>query len=268
MSDFLTNLAARSSPSAEVLKPRLPSIFEPKRSPLLSGLAGMTATQQADGEVSEERFSDNVRTKPVFSEQAQPSTSSTRLKTEQQADASRGPMVEPPKERNRPLLPRVTLLPLPPGLAVAAPVAPTPTPAMTPNIRLATPTANSQTEARATQIVSERRNAEDEVRPPREVSLAKPVSEPPSPKSANVSDPSSEYIARLVRSLRPPRVEPRLDGGSSRAARSAAHSDLTIQVTIGRIEVRATPEPSAKKERSRSSVMSLDEYLNQRRAGS
>jgi hypothetical protein len=267
MNDFLTNLAARSSPSAEVLKPRLPSIFEPKRSPLLSGLAGMTATQQADGEVSEERFSDNVRTKPVSSDQAQPSTSSTRLRTEQ-AGASRGPMVEPPKERNRPVLPPVTSLPSPHGFAVAAPVTPTPTPAMAPNIRLAAPTANGQTEARAMQIVSERRNAEDEVRPPQKVSLPKSESEPPSPKSANVSDPSSEYIARLVRSLRPPRVEPRLDAGSSRAARSAAHSDPTIQVTIGRIEVRATPEPSVKKERSPSSVMSLDEYLDQRRAGS
>ncbi len=43
----------------------------------------------------------------------------------------------------------------------------------------------------------------------------------------------------------------------------------TIQVTIGRIEVRATPPPTPRPQTSRSapSVMSLDDYLNQRTRG-
>jgi hypothetical protein len=43
----------------------------------------------------------------------------------------------------------------------------------------------------------------------------------------------------------------------------------TIQVTIGRIEVRATPAaaPPARKERSAPQVMSLDDYLHQRNQG-
>ncbi len=43
----------------------------------------------------------------------------------------------------------------------------------------------------------------------------------------------------------------------------------TIQVTIGRIEVRATPPPTARPQTQRSapSVMSLEEYLNQRAKG-
>lgn len=42
----------------------------------------------------------------------------------------------------------------------------------------------------------------------------------------------------------------------------------TIQVTIGRVEVRATPAtPAPKKQRSKSLVMSLDEYLHQRAGG-
>lgn len=44
----------------------------------------------------------------------------------------------------------------------------------------------------------------------------------------------------------------------------------TIHVTIGRVEVRATPPPSPpqKEKRSRAPVMSLDEYLRQRAQGS
>jgi hypothetical protein len=43
----------------------------------------------------------------------------------------------------------------------------------------------------------------------------------------------------------------------------------TIQVTIGRIEIRATPPPAStpKRERSKPPVMSLDEYLRQRNQG-
>jgi hypothetical protein len=43
----------------------------------------------------------------------------------------------------------------------------------------------------------------------------------------------------------------------------------TIQVTIGRIEVRATPAATPRPQAARSapSVMSLDDYLNQRAKG-
>jgi len=41
----------------------------------------------------------------------------------------------------------------------------------------------------------------------------------------------------------------------------------TIQVTIGRIEVRAAPPPTPRSQRSRPQVMGLDEYLNQRAKG-
>ncbi len=41
----------------------------------------------------------------------------------------------------------------------------------------------------------------------------------------------------------------------------------TIQVTIGRIEVRAAPPPTPRSQRSGPQVMGLDEYLNQRAKG-
>jgi hypothetical protein len=70
----------------------------------------------------------------------------------------------------------------------------------------------------------------------------------------------------------PPRsaIEPRLAPRSAEVRRSAASSQFkpaepTIQVTIGRIEVRATAQPpSARRERTASPVMSLDEYLRSR----
>lgn len=53
-------------------------------------------------------------------------------------------------------------------------------------------------------------------------------------------------------------------------ARDAWPPETVINVTIGRIEVRATPPPATKPERQRSAppVMGLDEYLRQRNGGS
>jgi len=53
------------------------------------------------------------------------------------------------------------------------------------------------------------------------------------------------------------------------ATQESSEPAPTIQVTIGRIEVRATPPPTPRAQTSRSapSVMSLDDYLNQRAKG-
>jgi hypothetical protein len=74
------------------------------------------------------------------------------------------------------------------------------------------------------------------------------------------------YFSTPSRSI----VEPRLTPRSTEARRGAvsARSKTTetiIQVTIGRIEVRATPQqPSVPRKCSTSPVMSLDEYLRSR----
>jgi len=63
-----------------------------------------------------------------------------------------------------------------------------------------------------------------------------------------------------------PRVEP---AAPAPAEPMATHKPApTIQVTIGRIEVRATPPPvPPPKQRSTPLVMSLDDYLRQRNGG-
>jgi hypothetical protein len=61
-----------------------------------------------------------------------------------------------------------------------------------------------------------------------------------------------------------PRVKPYLGPTPPAPAQAAAQLEPTIQVTIGRIEVRATPPAQPPKQRSEPPVMSLDEYLRQR----
>ncbi len=269
MSDFLTNLAARTSASAEVLKPRLRSIFEPKLSPVPSVLRRTPTIQEGDGEVSEERLSENIQVKPNTFAETHSHGLAKRVKSEQ-ADTSLEPTAKVTDEPNQ--LPQVRPV-APPSLpgnsaAAAIPVKPALAQAFQANRMTSGPTANRQTEAEENPSVSERRKAEGEVPGPPKVVRPKLESEPPAPKSNGLSHPSSEYIARLVRSLIPPRGDAPSDARRSGAAsRGAVVSEPAIQVTIGRIEVRATPEPSAKKELNRPSVMSLDEYLKQRRAG-
>ena len=264
MSDFLTNLAARSLPSAEVLKPRLPSIFEPKLSPVPSVLRRTPTIQEGDVEVSGEPLSENIRVKPNTFAQTQ----SKRVKSER-ADMSLEPAGRLTGERNQ--LPQVrpaASFSLPDNSAAAIPVKPALAQAIHANLITSGPTANRQTEAEEKQSVPQRRKAQAEVPAPQEAVRPKLESEPPAPNSAGLSHPSSEYIARLVRSLIPPRGDARSDARRSGAAlRGPVVSEPAIQVTIGRIEVRATPEPSVKQERNRAPVMSLDEYLKHRRAG-
>jgi hypothetical protein len=268
VSDFLTNLAARTSPSAEVLKPRLPSIFEPKLSPVPLGLRRTSTIQEGDGEVSEERLSENLRVKPNTSAQTQSYGPSNRLKPER-ADTSLEPTAKVTDERNqlqqvRPAAP----FSLPGNSAESIPVKPAMAQAIHAKMKTTEPTGNRPTEAEAKGSVSERRKAEGEVSGHQQVAGPTLESEPRAQDSTNLSQPSSEYIARLVRSLIPPRGDARSDSRRTRAASTGAVvSEPAIQVTIGRIEVRATPEPSRKQKHDRSPVMSLDEYLKQRRAG-
>jgi hypothetical protein len=95
------------------------------------------------------------------------------------------------------------------------------------------------------------------------------------PEAEGKSSRSPSIVAPLSPDKRPgpaavvaqPRVEPAQRIEPPPAA--PAEPTPTIQVTIGRVEIRATspPVPAPKKQRPKPAVMSLDEYLRQRANG-
>lgn len=102
----------------------------------------------------------------------------------------------------------------------------------------------------------------DEARPTQrgrelETSVARSRANDPS----SLSDPPNQHLSGSARltshnNIRPTDAGPTIEPGP------------TINVTIGRIEVRAaTSEPRPQKQRREQQVLSLDEYLNQRSAG-
>lgn len=94
---------------------------------------------------------------------------------------------------------------------------------------------------------------------------ASPESAAPSPDQAPTPRLSTAVVVRpqiaAIPIAEPARPTPFAPG-------SAAETTPTIQVTIGRVEVRAVPPPPApQKTRPRPPVMTLDEYLRQRNQG-
>jgi hypothetical protein len=96
------------------------------------------------------------------------------------------------------------------------------------------------------------------------------LTEAPSPADAPSPGPSAPRTA-VARPLVTPGIRPYSPPASPRLAApwGTPEPTPTVNVTIGRVEVRATPPPvaPAKKEGSRPPVMSLEEYLRQRNQG-
>ena len=92
------------------------------------------------------------------------------------------------------------------------------------------------------------------------------------PVKSPLAEPAQSQTERLV-----PRAADAIEAAATPRFEFARHvpptplaapPEPTIQVTIGRIEVRAvSPQAAAQKERSASPVMSLSEYLRSRRGG-
>ena len=123
-------------------------------------------------------------------------------------------------------------------------------------------------------VVPERTENSPVVNTASEIQQAAPKQPETLPEEARLS-----RVAQRARQLetsvaRPPVNDPRnvINPGNTRLM---SHNDITpaeagptINVTIGRIEVRATTsEPRPQKQRREQQVLSLDEYLNQRSAG-
>jgi len=109
------------------------------------------------------------------------------------------------------------------------------------------------------------RPGENERTAPRVTSITLTDAAPPNPGTGD--SPRTEVTFAPATKVQP-RPRPEISTAQfSRNRRSQAEAAPTIQVTIGRIEVRATPTPTqSPAERTAPAVMSLEEYLRQRNA--
>ncbi|MEP7219169.1 MAG: hypothetical protein ABI876_09645 [Bacteroidota bacterium] len=96
------------------------------------------------------------------------------------------------------------------------------------------------------------------------------------PREQNTAQPRTMTILQPLVPVEPKNITPRIDRLEQRMAEERGRREEpaaaapTIQVTIGRIEVRATTTtaPAQRRERAGAQIMSIDDYLRQRTGGS
>ena len=262
MTDFLVRLAERAVAPSTGLRPRPLSRYE--RLPEL-GLAGLVQPSPAgeDAPAEEER--------------------------EREAPARVAPRAEPrgveptavppaPPRRRRSVQPTVIQPVEEPKEEVAAPAEPRLARAPAPRVESAPPARPHEPEAvPSTPLRRPRPRVEAEPVPadpetrPRERRAERPVKSPPGERvvvrPAVVVSREREVRTEEGRaSARDGATPPTTTAPISRRGAPApvAETPPDVHVTIGRIEVRAVPEPKAAPSRSRAPVLTLEEYLRKR----
>lgn len=311
MSDYLSNLAARSLHGVETVRPRLGSLFEPVRPAGESVAMPDLDAHEGIGFLGLERESEpEVPTAPPLRPGARPSPKTvaevdTQAVTEPAEDEALHPPVGQPRRSQqeqaagpattdlppdatgarhvpRPPVGRRSTIdqspprtPSPPAMAGQTQTAPSPLPAPV------SPSVLRPAITRPSAPAAEAFDTETYVAP--RPSVGSPMTAPPvravaaadgetEPARSNRVVPAATDPAGLP-SRRPiawsviaqPQVAKAPPAAASVPPSPAAQAETTIQVTIGRIEVRAMPAPATPRSRvSAPPVMSLDEYLRQR----
>lgn len=228
MSDFLTNLIGRSRGVVEVVQPRVPSIYEPHRRD--GSLVGTRPGFPGRDADSESA----VETVSAGETQAIPTNSRDgRLSPQAKSPRpSRGNPVQDRAVQDSPVMP---ILNPPPAVAVVSDHRP----------------------------LNQTRAADDDRQPLNQTLPAvidRRYSERPSPSLV------AQKMTTAVSAVRPPL--PSVTGEPVGSSPSSSPPKPAIQVSIGRVEVRAVfPEPTVRRApppRSRPTV-SLDEYLGKQR---
>lgn len=243
MTDFLGHLVARSLHPENSLQPRPVSRFEAIPSPVSPVLE---TSEEIPAKPSLLSLPPRVSSKKTPSEPEMPTSmlKSARGPAEPVPDPHRGRLDAPPQTKiviesqtiREHTLERVpTPQPVSPELPALALSAETPTKAQT------LPNVPSHPEKPTPQLT------------------VSPQLAPISPTQHTVTSPSPTLTTPGIRPLLPV-VLP--------IQAKAPEAPLTIHVTIGRVEVRATPSTTQPSRPAKtSSVMTLDEYLQRRKAG-
>lgn len=300
MGDYLSNLVARSFDLGDVVQPRPVSLFEPTPVP------GMpTLEEPGNPETGEEPVLESPRDETP--KQAQHATEQNSLlprfigSEENEAQEKRDPPEPMPNQMERSSFTRE--LPAPR-------IAPLSTPQSKPVANQQHDQSNAQPPRTTlvTSPMSDSPSSEPVIREVLSKRESSPVLEPmfPPPIAPAMEEPHTEIVMGSPEfEIVPPKTG-REERSDTKPVSSSTETSLnqpstmliavqpqitafeespkqrqfmpveppeaapTIHVTIGRVEVRATPPPSPpqKEKRSRAPVMSLDEYLRQRSQGS
>jgi hypothetical protein len=293
MSDFLTSLLARSEGSAEFVRPRTPSMFEPAKPASAANASGeseeMSDSGLEDSDLERDQEIESmppqdlrpVSTSPISARsQAQVTRSAINQSREDSDQANASPVVSARFQNDSTAHEAYAGNPTQSGEMRTPPRAARDTVEATessPTLsRTIDPVGTSDS---AAHVVSRA------VVQPRTQSKRADVAA----SARNGSDPASLYVsssvadasrARLpVQSITPAAVRNAIEypigrdfsgAHSSASLGRGASADPIVQVSIGRIEIHAVAgeAPTSRKGRASSPVMSLDEYLRSRAKGS
>lgn len=310
MSDYLSNLVDRSLDRADVIQPRLPSLFEPAQG-IGSPIAGLWQEAEPMTEIIEQSVPENRNPRSVTRQQSPISRIFDRIIHKRSAEAevnldqplrSAEPEVniidQPSRSAQTTEIkmsqPQFTLLsesPLPTSIDLVEPISiSTNTPVIQP--RFSQPqftdqqiAAGNLTGENAAMVSLSPLDQVDRERPfdltinnpdrspvlnPAPISVRDPLDRV---QASSLTDTPNQNSSRLGQSIERKTMEQIRSAVRAIEPEVITISDRsmmpTIQVTIGRIEVRATtaPTPAAKTARSQLPVMGLDEYLHQRGGG-
>ncbi|MDR3415529.1 MAG: hypothetical protein P4L83_05010 [Nevskia sp.] len=270
MNDFFASLAARVHGTHDAVRPRLPSMFESDG-----------AVQMPSEETTATAPHDEARTASVAPPPAEPPAQRAPLPAADAAPVpSRAPLqVVTERVQAAPAAAAKAAATTAPPVAAAAAVQPPPLPPQR---------GDGETVRHTEREVIRREVVERHPAPPPEARRA-PQSEPPvepqhkvmprterpAPMATLPAQESDDPFAPMASPQRSPaavtppappvlpRVEPRPQPPQAPVQRRAA-AEPAIQVTIGRIEVRATSAPAERRKTAGTPVMSLEDYLRTR----
>jgi hypothetical protein len=286
MSGFLRNLMTRSAGEAPLIQPRLPTLFEPP-APYALAIAARAGWNEAPADIAEE-------TVVAYAETAKPEPQPRLRRASKKRSASQPPPDEQPAsliesarpvgEPSRPLqpasqnrpavpvaLPQSVELRDEPASFRRAPIGPAPA---------AEEKERNEPERARNHLLANHADAPPVVaRDAGALTKVTAAQQPPS-RSADslrrttmIEQPPIDRRPATRNPIEPPPVEQRRISRVDLSRHVAplprpAPLEPAIQVTIGRVEVRALPaQGSSAKERPSSPVMGLNDYLRSKRGG-
>lgn len=278
MSDFLSNLAARAINAAPVIQPRPLTVFEPWPTDGALGARRLPDIMPDDASTVETALDGTRPTREAAPAEPNPATPIMAARTMEETSRAVSPSTRSDFTA-RSIAPRDQAAP--PAIAPIAERATSPTvaaPQLAPSIinhpdeprRPAEPTSPAE------RLIVERERIDREpekppvpVLMPQTVLIERPAAPATSP---SIVQPVVERVIDRREKIAPP---DRSRDARSTSAPTTANETLpeppappVIHVTIGRVEVRATPTPAAPRRAAHSTpTLSLEDYLRSRNGG-